>query len=875
MKTIRNHHAQPRLKCWGGLIFSTLLLFLAGPRLSAQEVALGTVVFGQDQQPVPGYPVRLVYGEGEEETVTNEEGFFAGSLVSANGEPLIQVSVFDLCTGIELVKEAIPDSAFFFFHLCANVITPPEVEGCEAYFTYEQISFGPDYQILFQDLSFTSASIDTIFWDFGDGTSSVENVPVHTYDSSGVYPVTLTIVSDTCQSTLTQLVTVLEDGVCGCDAVYIPTCVIDANGEIRQYSNPCEALCAGFNSDSFVPCEGEGCECPEYYDPVCVVTAVGDTLQFSNPCFAACDGFGPNEIFSCYPDSTNCGCPDIYDPVCVLMPNGLIQTFNNACEAICQGLGEPLFVPCEPDSCICPDIYAPVCVLGADGVVVTFGNECEAACAGYGPHQLVDCENPDPCVCPDVFIPVCVVTAVGDTLQFPNACFAICEGYSDSLLVQCDVYPPDCQCDDEYWPVCTYDDNGEWRSFPNMCTALCEGYDPAQLFPCDGFGNPCDTLIIPIDSSGIVQDTIFIPCDTTAFYCQAEFIIDYSDQTSLEVVFEDHSFSLEGEIISWKWDFGDGQSSEERSPVHVYDSGGVYEVWLSIESSTGCGSTIIQHICIGDNEVVEGPECQAIFFFEQLGENAEFQFMDVSLGDVIAWQWDFGDGETSQEPVPIHQYTTPGVYLVTLDIETTSGCQSAMSVLLTTADNIQYEDECRALFLPFIDSDSLSVFFLNLSSADAQNIHWDFGDGSTSTEFTPAHYYAAPGVYTVVLTLTTAAGCESTYSTIINLDSNDFTASPSFRIVSNTEEVEEKATIERLMPNPVQQELTLVLAAKDAMPYQLQVFNIQGKLMKTDQGRLLNGENRILLGVNELPAGMYVLRLRAAGSDLTRKFVKE
>lgn len=875
MKTICNHNAQPRLKWWGGLVFSTLLLFLAGPRLSAQEVALGTVVFGQDQQPVPGYPVRLVYEEGEEETITNEEGFFAGSLISASGDPLIQVSVFDLCTGLELLQEVIPDSAFFFFHLCTNVITPPEVDGCEAYFTYEQISFGPDYQILFQDLSFTSGFIDTIFWVFGDGTTSTENEPVHSYDSSGVYPVTLTIVSDTCQSTFTQLVTVLEDGVCGCDAVYIPTCVIDDNGETRQYSNPCEALCAGYSSDSFIPCVGEGCECPEYYDPVCVVTAVGDTLQFSNPCFAACDGFGPNETFFCYPDSTNCGCPDIYDPVCVLMPNGLIETFNNACEAICQGLGEPLFVECEPDSCVCPDIYAPVCVLGADGVVVTFGNECEAACAGYGPNQLVDCENPDPCICPEIYLPVCVVTAVGDTLQFPNACFAICEGYSDSLLVQCEVYPPDCQCDDEYWPVCTYDNNGEWRSFPNMCTALCEGYDPAQLFPCDGFGNPCDTLIIPIDSSGIVQDTIFIPCDTTAFYCQAEFIIDYSDQTSLEVVFEDHSFSLDGEIVSWKWDFGDGQSSEEQSPVHLYDSGGVYEVWLSIESSTGCSSTIIQHICIGDNEVVEGPECQAIFFFEQLGENAEFQFMDVSLGDVIAWQWNFGDGETSQEPVPIHQYTTPGVYLVTLTVETTSGCQSSMSVLLTTADNIQYEDECRALFLPFIDSDSLSVFFLNLSSADAQSILWDFGDGSTSTEFTPAHYYASPGVYTVVLTLTTAAGCESSYSTIINLDSNDFTASPSFRIVSNTEEVEEKATIERLMPNPVQQELTLVLAAKEAMPYQLQVFNIQGKLMKTDQGRLLNGENRILLGVNELPAGMYVLRLRAEGSELTRKFVKE
>ena len=298
---------------------------------------------------------------------------------------------------------------------------------------------------------------------------------------------------------------------------------------------------------------------------------------------------------------------------------------------------------------------------------------------------------------------------------------------------------------------------------------------------------------------------------------------------------------------------------------------------LSIETSSGCSSSIIQHICIGDDDIVEGPECQAIFFFEQLDDEGSFHFQDVSLGEVISWQWNFGDGNTSEEPVPVHQYTEPGVYVVTLTVTTAAGCSSSISVILTTADNILYEDECRALFLPFINPDSLQVFFLNLSSADAVSVTWDFGDGNTSNEFIPSHVYAAGGVYTVTLTITTENGCESTYSGIINLESNDFTASPSFRIVSNTEEEEKltlKTTLDRLMPNPVRDELNVVVTSAQRADYQLQVYSLQGQLMQQRSGDLLGGENRLNVEVNSLPDGIYILRLQTRGQDLSRKFVK-
>lgn len=873
MKTIYDPKSRPIIS--GRRSYLTLVLALLGWfALKGQEVAVGTVVFGADQQAIPAYPVLLVYEDMEEEVFTNEEGFFFGPLLNASGASLRQVGILDFCTGVQITEEVLPDSAFFFFHLCADLVNPPGVEGCEAFFHYEQVSFGPDYSVLFQNLSFTASMIDSILWEFGDGNSSDQFEPVHTYSDPGDYEVTLSIYADTCQSTFTSIVQIREEGDCVCDAVYIPTCVLNEAGERLFFSNPCLALCAGYTQDQFVACEDE-CACPEYYDPVCAVVE-GDTLQFSNICFAACEGFTEEEVFACAPDTTICGCPAIYDPVCVLMPDGTIQEFGNACEAFCDGVVDPVFVPCE--GCVCPDIYDPVCVWSATGELITFGNSCEAECAGYGPWQWMDCEDPDPCICPEIFLPVCAVTATGDTLSFPNACFANCEGYPDSVLFECEIYPPDCQCDDEYWPVCSYDANGILVTYPNMCQALCEGVDPALLFPCDTIGNPCDTILIPCDTLGVVCDTIILPCDTTGLYCQADFIIDYEGPESLEVLFQDFSYSIDGEIVGWKWDFGDGNTSDEPNPVHVYDTGGIYEVVLSIETSSGCSSSIIQHICIGDDDIVEGPECQAIFFFEQLDDEGSFHFQDVSLGEVISWQWDFGDGNSSEEPVPVHRYAEPGVYVVTLTVTTASGCSSSISVILTTAENILYEDECRALFLPFINPDSSQVFFLNLSSADAVSVSWDFGDGNTSNEFIPSHVYAAGGVYTVTLTITTEDGCESTYSAIINLESNDFTASPSFRIVSNTEEQEKLAvntTLDRLMPNPVRDELNLIVTAGERADYQIQVFSLQGQLMQQTSGDLLGGENRLNLEVSSLPEGMYILRLQTKGQDLSRKFVKQ
>ena len=48
-------------------------------------------------------------------------------------------------------------------------------------------------------------------------------------------------------------------------------------------------------------------------------------------------------------------------------------------------------------------------------------------------------------------------------------------------------------------------------------------------------------------------------------------------------------------------------------------------------------------------------------------------FKDLSVGQITSWKWDFGDGTTSTEQYPIHQYKEPGSFVVVLTVQGPAG----------------------------------------------------------------------------------------------------------------------------------------------------------------------------------------------------------
>lgn len=200
------------------------------------------------------------------------------------------------------------------------------------------------------------------------------------------------------------------------------------------------------------------------------------------------------------------------------------------------------------------------------------------------------------------------------------------------------------------------------------------------------------------------------PVDTFWYGCQAMFYAGYASIDSifmwppadpLTLSFYDASM---GAVQSWHWDFGDGNTSTEQNPEHTYATSGIYTVTLDIETLDGCESSMSFDICVGDSCWIDPFEfdCQAMFIPvpDSLGGNG-LQFIDLSFApdpSQLQWNWDFGDGTTSTEQNPYHEYAQPGVYVVTLTIESVD-CSSSISFEVDTENPWNFGRETAQLGL--------------------------------------------------------------------------------------------------------------------------------------------------------------------------------
>jgi len=137
-------------------------------------------------------------------------------------------------------------------------------------------------------------------------------------------------------------------------------------------------------------------------------------------------------------------------------------------------------------------------------------------------------------------------------------------------------------------------------------------------------------------------------------------------------------------------------------------------------------------------------------------------FTDTSVGPISSWLWEFGDGDTSTEANPNHQYTVPGVYTVSLTVSGDGGADT-----MVKTDFITVYDPVAADFSanPTYGTAPLTVNFTNNSTGDYDDITWDFGDGTSSSSANPSHEYTAPGTYTVTLTVSGNGGSDDEIKT--------------------------------------------------------------------------------------------------------------
>lgn len=147
------------------------------------------------------------------------------------------------------------------------------------------------------------------------------------------------------------------------------------------------------------------------------------------------------------------------------------------------------------------------------------------------------------------------------------------------------------------------------------------------------------------------------------------------------------------------------------------------------------------------------------------------EFVDTSTdadGTIISWHWDFGDATGSVERNPSHRYAWKGDYRVALTVKDNDG-GTDIAVKSVTVRNLPPEASFSH-YPPQNITAGQEVYFSDTSHDPDGSITsrlWDFGDGSTSTEIDPAHFFINPGSYNVTLSAEDDEGLVGIYSSII------------------------------------------------------------------------------------------------------------
>lgn len=264
----------------------------------------------------------------------------------------------------------------------------------------------------------------------------------------------------------------------------------------------------------------------------------------------------------------------------------------------------------------------------------------------------------------------------------------------------------------------------------------------------------------------------------------AKFGVTASICSADSVYITDTSAVAGGNITSWEWHFGDGNTEVRNNGnpfYHKYTTADSYEIFLIVTSDNSCRSDTLKRT------VTVLPRPVAKFGFDRnvcLGQSIQISDSSVAAGvPITSWHWNFGDGNSAirTSPLPFtYTYTTTGSHIVSLQVNGSNACKSD-SFKLTV--NVSDKPSSNFTFAGKACVDSIFSF----SSATVYNAsvpstwYWSYGDGNTSivnNANTATHQYGIAASNIRVRHAVTYGGCPSdTSEQLIPVLSNNPSAS--------------------------------------------------------------------------------------------------
>lgn len=289
---------------------------------------------------------------------------------------------------------------------------------------------------------------------------------------------------------------------------------------------------------------------------------------------------------------------------------------------------------------------------------------------------------------------------------------------------------------------------------------------------------------------------------------------------------------------AYLWDFGDGRQSTEADPIHTYRSDGDYTIRLEAQNECRTSLMALQITVVtlprADFRVDVTTGCAPL--------TVRFENASTENAETLFWQFPGGQPAAAYGEQPVVTYPQPGRYNVRLTAGNPAG-----EVLEEKQQWIEVVEGPRSAFQ--FEQDGPNVQFVN-TSVDADAYRWDFGDGQTSEEASPAHNYPSPGLYDVQMIAANDCGVDTT-TQVLTVIIND-TQAPVWPAAA------------RLFPNPNTGQFALQLDVLPTPGARLRIWNHLGQLIREfPWENALSKEQWI-----QIPgarSGLYLLELESAG----------
>lgn len=250
------------------------------------------------------------------------------------------------------------------------------------------------------------------------------------------------------------------------------------------------------------------------------------------------------------------------------------------------------------------------------------------------------------------------------------------------------------------------------------------------------------------------------------------------------IVFAQDASDKDGDIVKYEWDFDDGTTSSLQDPEHKFSAKRLYNVRLTVTDDGGKTSSVSKGVHF-KNLLPEVTAIEASPGAPSTSQDVEFHAVASDPdGKIISYTWDFGDGGTSKEDDPVHRFSEKGTYNVTVTVKDDDGAEATRSTEI-----VVYNTGPRAEFSHSPPSPLTleTVWFTSESTDPDGSIHnwtWDFGDGSPSTtQRNPSHVFTTTGNYTVRLTVVDDGGAAHSSSQVVAVGNR--VPDPAFEVVEN------------------------------------------------------------------------------------------